>query len=62
MEILSEIVVKGKRGALREFMSWIIERQDILICTVHIEYFKKGGNEADPIVFKFGHKGVLDAK
>lgn len=46
-----------KLSALRKFLLWIIKRSDIKITTVHIEYYKT--NEADPIVFKFGHESRL---
>lgn len=44
---------------LRRFIAWILEREDIRITTVHIEYFKAGGDESDPIIFKFGHRSTL---
>lgn len=47
------------KNPLRELIRWIIEREDIAISTVVIEYFKKGGDDTDPIVLKFGHKSAL---
>lgn len=47
------------KSPFREFLLWILERTDIRITTVHIEYFKIGGDESDPIVLKFGHEKRL---
>lgn len=58
MEISSKIAV----SPFRAFLLWLLSRDDIRIMTVHIEYFKEKDGDADPIVLKFGHKGVLNAK
>lgn len=60
MEIL--LTTEVKQSPFRDFLLWILKRGDIRITTVHIEYFKVGENESDPIILKFGHKGVLNAK
>lgn len=46
------------RTPFRRFLIWLLEREDIRVSTVHIEYFKEGG-EKDPIVLKFGHGSRL---
>lgn len=43
----------------RAFLLWIINRTDIRISTVYIEYFKPG-QEDNPIVLKFGHRKSLE--
>lgn len=46
----------------RDFLLWLLKRDDIRIMTVYIEYFKEKDGDADPIVLKFGHKGAFNAK
>lgn len=56
MEILSRT---SNRSPLRDFIRWIIEREDIAISTVSIEYFKIG-KEDKPVVLRFGHREEFD--
>jgi hypothetical protein len=47
---------------LRNLIEEIINRDDIKITTVHIEYFKTTQGDADPIILKFGHQSKLEDK
>jgi hypothetical protein len=40
----------------REFLLWLIKREDIRISTVCIEYFNPKYGDKDPIILKFGHE------
>lgn len=40
----------------RAFILWILNREDIRISTVCIEYFSIKGGDKDPIILKFGHE------
>lgn len=48
------------QSPFRAFLLWLLEREDIRISTVYIEYFKEKDGDADPIVLKFGHRSRLE--
>jgi hypothetical protein len=49
-------------STFRAFLLWLIQRPEIRISTVYIEYFYEKQGDGDPIVFKFGHKSHLKEK
>lgn len=43
----------------REFLLWLLKREDIRISTICIEYFGVKNGDSDPIILKFGHKSRI---
>jgi hypothetical protein len=43
----------------RDFLLWLLSREEIKISTVYIEYFYTVHGDSDPIILKFGHKSAF---
>lgn len=49
-------------STFRAFLLWLLQRDNIRISTVYIEYFYKDQGDKDPIILKFGHRSALGEK